>query len=153
MDPQLQDTISDSPQLDVASPVVGEVTPVDFESTAGPASLGDMGSLGSLPRDLGIDATGAGGLDADGTGAPSGLEAGSRRRGGGSGRGGDGDARSSGRTGSAMFFGTKSQGSRFVFVVDNSSSMKGAGWELAAAELIKTVEGLSEKQSFYVILC
>jgi hypothetical protein len=52
---------------------------------------------------------------------------------------------------STLFFGTAAKGNRFVFVVDNSSSMKGGRLEMAVAELVKTVEGLSAKQSFYVI--
>lgn len=50
-----------------------------------------------------------------------------------------------------MFFGTQTKGDRFVFVVDNSSSMKNGRFEMAVAELVKTVEGLSPRQSFYVI--
>ena len=50
-----------------------------------------------------------------------------------------------------MFFGAKAKGNRFVFVVDNSSSMKNGRLEMAIAELVKTVESLSAKQSFYVI--
>ena len=50
-----------------------------------------------------------------------------------------------------MFFGTAAKGNRFVFVVDNSSSMKGGRLEMAVAELLRTVEGLSPRQSFYVI--
>jgi hypothetical protein len=38
-----------------------------------------------------------------------------------------------------------------VFVVDNSSSMKNGRLEAAIAELIRSVEGLSPRQSFYVI--
>ena len=52
---------------------------------------------------------------------------------------------------STLFFGTEAKGNRFVFVVDNSSSMKGGRLEMAVAELVKTVEGLSPRQSFYVI--
>jgi hypothetical protein len=50
-----------------------------------------------------------------------------------------------------MFFGTAARGNRFVFVVDNSSSMKGGRLEMAVSELVKTVTGLSPRQSFYVI--
>jgi cell division septation protein DedD len=51
----------------------------------------------------------------------------------------------------AYFFGAKSTGSRFVFVVDNSNSMGGGRFETALNELVKTVEGLGPRQKFYVI--
>ena len=38
-----------------------------------------------------------------------------------------------------------------MFVVDNSSSMKNGRLQMAEAELVKTVEGLSSRQNFYVI--
>jgi hypothetical protein len=50
-----------------------------------------------------------------------------------------------------VFFGTRSQGNRFVFIVDNSSSMKGGRLEAAIAELLRTVDSLSPRQAFYVI--
>ena len=53
--------------------------------------------------------------------------------------------------GNAVFFGTRSQGNRIVFVVDNSSSMKGGRLETAIAELVRSVEALSPRQAFYVI--
>lgn len=143
-DAVLQNTISDLPQFEVAGPLVSEVTPVDFESIAGPTSLGDIGLVGSVPTDLGTALTGNGGLGADGAAPPSGLGSGKERRGGGG-------ARNGGPLGSALFFGTKSKGDRFAFVVDNSSSMKGGRLEMAIAELVKTVESLSPRQSFYVI--
>jgi hypothetical protein len=51
----------------------------------------------------------------------------------------------------ASFFGSKTKGSRFVFVVDNSNSMGGGRFETALSELMKTVDGMSAQQSFYVI--
>ena len=39
------------------------------------------------------------------------------------------------------------QGDRFVFVIDNSSSMKGGRLEMAIAELVRTIEGMSPRQS------
>jgi len=53
--------------------------------------------------------------------------------------------------GAASFFGAKAQGTRFVFVVDNSNSMGGGRFETALNELMKTVEGMTPQQSFYVI--
>ena len=53
--------------------------------------------------------------------------------------------------GAASFFGAKAQGSRFVFVVDNSNSMGGGRFETALNELMKTVDGMAPYQSFYVV--
>jgi hypothetical protein len=143
-DDLLQNTISESPEFEVAGPIVDELTAIDFASEEGPASLGDAGSLGTLPTEFGTEMFGSGGLGADGTSAMSGLGHGNERRGGGG-------KRNSGPLGSAVFFGTQSQGDRFVFVVDNSSSMKGGRLEAAAAELLHTTNSLTPKQSFYVI--
>jgi hypothetical protein len=62
-----------------------------------------------------------------------------------------GSGKPGGDLGAAVFFGARSKGDRFVFVIDNSSSMKGGRLDMARAELIRTVESLSPKQSFYVI--
>ena len=51
----------------------------------------------------------------------------------------------------ASFFGTKSTGNRFVFVVDNSNSMGRGKFETAVTELIRSVDAMSPKQRFYVI--
>ncbi|MCA9248912.1 MAG: VWA domain-containing protein [Planctomycetales bacterium] len=53
--------------------------------------------------------------------------------------------------GGAKFFGTRSSGRRFVFVVDNSNSMTKGRFETALNELVNTVEGFGPKQQFYVI--
>jgi hypothetical protein len=90
----------------------------------GSQPLGDIGQLDSLPSELGTLMAGAG---SPGSGPPG------------------------GELGDAVFFGARSQGNRIVFVVDNSSSMKGGRLETAVAELVRSVESLSPKQSFYVI--
>ena len=51
----------------------------------------------------------------------------------------------------ASFFGSKSYGKRFVFVVDNSNSMGRGRFYTAADELVKTVEKMEKDQHFYVI--
>ena len=135
---------AESLHADAPGPLVNEVIPVDFESAAvGPANEGQAGLIGPPPTDNGTMPVGAGGNSANGSGKPTGSGS-SRNRGGGGGRSG-------GPAGSALFFGTQTKGNRFVFVVDNSSSMKGGRFEMAIAELVKTVEGLSPRQSFYVI--
>jgi hypothetical protein len=132
-------------QADSLEPVMRDVIPVDFESAiVGPPNPGEEGSVGPPPTDRGTIPAGAGGNSATGTGSPSGSGSGQKR-------GGSGIARTGGPVGSAMFFGTQTKGNRFVFVVDNSNSMKNGRLEMALAELVKTVESLSPKQSFYVI--
>src|SRR5689334_3254696 len=81
----------------------------------------------------------------DGKGAPIGTGSGNQRGRGGGGR------KTGGRLDTTLFFGTEARGNRFVFVVDNSSSMKGGRLEMAVAELRRTIDALSPKQSFYVI--
>lgn len=56
-----------------------------------------------------------------------------------------------GLKGAAMFFGTKSEGSRFCFLVDNSNSMGSGKLETALLELGKAVSRLHEEQYFYII--
>lgn len=51
----------------------------------------------------------------------------------------------------ASFFGVSALGSRFVFVVDSSTSMRGMRWESAMEELQRSVESLSPDQRFAVI--
>lgn len=53
---------------------------------------------------------------------------------------------------SAKFFGTKSYGSRFVFVIDCSHSMKGSRWYHAVKELNSAIEELEDDQEFLVLL-
>jgi hypothetical protein len=72
----------------------------------------------------------------------------------GAGGGGDGEGgglAGGGQLGAAMFFGTQSRGNRFVFLVDNSSSMKDGRLEAAIAELQRSVAAMSRRQAFYVI--
>ncbi len=73
---------------------------------------------------------------------------------GGSGEKGFGtslDGLSTGRGVSTSFFGSKAVASTFVFVVDNSLSMNQGRFETACNELLKTVNQMKPKQSFYVI--
>jgi hypothetical protein len=49
------------------------------------------------------------------------------------------------------FFGTASQGKRFVFVVDNSGSMQQGRMETTFFELLKCVDSMQPDQYFYVV--
>jgi len=50
------------------------------------------------------------------------------------------------------FFGTKAYGSRFVFVIDGSSSMMNSRWLRATRELLSTLNELDEDQEFLVLV-
>lgn len=84
--------------------------------------VGEVGLSDLMPSDIGTLMSGGG------TGEPGG-----------------------GPVGSASFFGTRSKANRIVFVIDNSSSMKGGRLEAAVDELLRSVEAMAPKQSFYVI--
>lgn len=51
----------------------------------------------------------------------------------------------------AEFYGVRASGSKFVFVVDSSTSMRGARWTAAVEELFAALERLQEGQFFYVV--
>lgn len=51
----------------------------------------------------------------------------------------------------ALFFGVKARGSRFVFIVDSSRSMRGGKFEEAKRELLYAIRRLGKDQSFYVM--
>jgi hypothetical protein len=115
-----------------------EQLPVDVAVVdPGPVSIGDVAS----PTDAAVAALGDAGDvgDAEFSLADVGASFGS---------GGDGMGAAAG---AATFFGKKAQGRRFVFVCDNSNSMGRGRFETALHELMKSVDGMSPKQSFYVI--
>jgi hypothetical protein len=121
-DSELQNTLVESQDFNIADSPIREFEPVQLG--AGSQNLGDIGQLDTLPGDVGT------------------LMAGSGDAGGG---------KPGGPLGEAVFFGARSKGDRFVFVVDNSSSMKGGRLETATTELLQAVNALSPRQSFYVI--
>ena len=51
----------------------------------------------------------------------------------------------------ASFFGTKVDGRRILYVLDNSGGMQDGGLETLIEELLQSVESLSPQQEFYVI--
>jgi len=120
-DDKLQSVVDADGEFDLAE-TLEDVQPAELGTETHVAA--DMGQLDALPSDLGTLMSGVG--------SPAGQQVG-------------------GPLGAAVFFGARSQGDRFVFVVDNSNSMKGGRLEMATAELLRTVEGLSPRQSFYVI--
>jgi hypothetical protein len=140
----VQNAVADLPQLEAVGPVNRDPIPIEFESIVNPDSPGKMGPSNSHDTELAKLPSGVDGLGRDGLGTGTGS--------GGGKPGGTGKSpRAGSRMESTLFFGTAAKGNRFVFVVDNSSSMKGGRLEMAVAELVRTVEGLSPRQSFYVI--
>jgi hypothetical protein len=86
-----------------------------------------VGASDALPGDIGTLIAGSGGGEPDGG-----------KKGGGG-------------VGSASFFGARSQANRVVYVIDNSSSMKDGRLEAAVSELLRSVDAMGARQSFYVI--
>ncbi len=62
----------------------------------------------------------------------------------------DGDLPQAGE-GEASFFGKRSRGNRFVFLIDNSGTMKDGRLETAFLELLNSVGGMKPDQMFYVV--
>ncbi len=53
--------------------------------------------------------------------------------------------------GGASFFGLEAQGSRFAYIVDRSSSMRGEKWSRTQAELSRSISELTENGEFLVV--
>jgi len=56
-----------------------------------------------------------------------------------------------GAAATASFFGTKVEGDRIVYVLDNSGGMQRGRLETLIDELLKSIESLMPKQKFYII--
>jgi hypothetical protein len=108
---------------EAGSGIVGELTD-EVALVGGGGGGADSGPPGGLG--------GAGGLFGDGTGGLADY---------GTGLGG---------AATAQFFGTKIEGRRIVFVLDNSGSMQQGRLEAVIAELLRCVDSLDENQEFYV---
>jgi hypothetical protein len=106
---------------------------------AGPVTLFDSSAVMATN-----DSTIVSPLDAMATGGLQGQSVGD---GGGAGLAGGGDG-----SGGAEFFGIGGSGSTFVYVVDASGSMNEEGkWERARAELLRSIEHLTENQKYFII--
>lgn len=121
-DDKLENVLAESEVFHLSDSLLDNLVPAEIG--AGLQPKGDIGQLESLPTDVGSLMAGGG--------KPN-------------------SGKQGGEIGNAVFFGARSKGDRFVFVIDNSSSMKGGKLEMARAELLRSVESLSAKQSFYVI--
>ncbi len=133
-----QTALLDSAQGDLATHLLSDLP---LEPSSAP-------SLSSRPA---MDVPGLAIADLGPTTVPSPAGGGNGTTGENEGPGGDGSGGRGDGTGSAAFFGTRSQGDRFVFIVDDSSSMKDGRLEAALAELVRSVDALGRRQSFYVV--
>jgi hypothetical protein len=142
--PELAEFELEPVELDVSTPdelpdQVSEFNQIDLlsEEVASPLAAGDS-SLAEAPIGSELLAADFGelmaGTPADGEG--NGFGAGSKGGTGGS---------------DASFFGAKSRGNRFVFVVDNSGSMVDGRMETTLIELGRSIEALKEDQLFSII--
>lgn len=114
----------------------------DFEAVPDPGELaiGEVALAGPV-------VSAADGLDAaDAVGGIGGLDGSDL----GTGLGGVGDG--PGADANVTFFGAKSRGRTFVFVVDNSNSMVKGRFETTMDELVRAVDALGPGHRFYVIL-
>ncbi|MCA9257711.1 MAG: VWA domain-containing protein [Planctomycetales bacterium] len=119
----------------------------ELDETADPVALIDPGA--SLGADIDPSSALADGLSdvgasGDALAAAAGLFAGA----------GQGDARDGlglGGEATAQFFGTRVEGRRILFLLDNSGSMQGGRLETVIAELQNTVASLAPDQRFYVV--
>ena len=121
--------------LQTTEMVTTAVASSDLTST----SLADVGALSSAPTNLS-----AGDLDVSATDDVGDLFVGD----GGKKMGVTVDLASKQ---AAQFFGVKSTGRRFVFIVDSSNSMRGAKFEAAKEELMYAIRRLSKEQAFYIL--
>ncbi|MFP6669744.1 MAG: VWA domain-containing protein [Pirellulales bacterium] len=64
---------------------------------------------------------------------------------------GDGKGLTGDGQGMASFFGVKTKGRRFMFVVDNSNSMNNGKFETAVVELQKSISKLSYSHEFFIV--
>ena len=117
-----------------------QVEPQEAALAAGPITIFDSATAlvsNTAAVESPLDAMATGGLEGSSIGDGSG---GSLAGGGGDGNGG------------AEFFGIGGKGGSFVYVVDLSGSMNEDGkWERARAELMRSIEHLTQDQQYYII--
>ena len=117
-----------------------QVEPQEAALAAGPITIFDTNTAlvsNTAAVESPLDAMATGGLEGSSIGDGSG---GSLAGGGGDGNGG------------AEFFGIGGKGGSFVYVVDLSGSMNEDGkWERARAELMRSIEHLTQDQQYYII--
>ena len=121
-----------------------DMEPLDSELTSelsdpGASSFGDLSAESAL-----ADVSGDSALSSDDIGEFGNLF-------GDAGTGIATEGEGLGAAATASFFGTKVEGRRILYMLDNSGGMKGGKFETLVEELLKSVESLQPKQQFYVI--
>lgn len=141
-DGEVIDEIEDDPEIDVEP-----IEPIEIQTISTDSSNLEMGAIdiGDVSADVLVESNAHVGEVAF-TNALTG-ELGALFGDDGHGMATTGD----GMGGFAQFFGTKTSGKRFVFVVDNSNSMKDGRFETACTELVNTVDKMSPDQEFYLL--
>jgi len=124
------------PEQEVELEELQETSVPTIDIDPGAVSLGDVGVPSDVPTDVGVGQLDDGMFDE--IGALFGDE-------------GTGMTKAGSGKGGATFFGVKTTGNRFVYVVDNSNSMNNGKFETAVYELMKSVGQLDRYQRFYVI--
>lgn len=110
-----------------------DIEPFESLELAAGSPADALGATDLAALDAGTLMAGIGGADGQGQGAEG------------------GGPPPSTKPGEASFFGAKSRGNRFAFVVDNSGTMKQGRMETAFMELIRSVGAMKGDQHFYVI--
>ena len=128
----IQEAVYNESTTPLAESFAEDFAPLATDEAAEAAAM--PGQLSALPMDLGTLMAGDGSEDSAGRG-----------------RGRAGRNEMTGEMGRTSFFGTPAKANRVVFVIDNSSSMKGGRLERAIEELLVSVESMTPRQSFYVI--
>jgi von Willebrand factor type A domain len=133
--------------MNFADIAIAEPLPFTTDATLEPTQ--GMGELKALPSETGTLMAGLGAEGKAGV-ASTGLGGGSREGVvGGRGHGGKPGRRA--KVNATSFFGTEAVGDRFVFLVDNSGSMKQGRMETTAMELLRCIGAMSKDQSFYIV--
>jgi hypothetical protein len=123
--------------------------PLPMTTNASVAPVQGMGELNAAPTESG---TLMAGLGADGTAAVATAgPGGGSREGVVGGRGHGGRPGRRAKANVTNFFGTEAVGDRFVFLVDNSGSMKQGRMETTAMELLRCIGAMTKDQSFYIV--
>jgi hypothetical protein len=135
-----EEPLLELPSIEESKPTeIESKNPLDVQTLPDPGTAAIGETLNALePTDLSSNNF-ASALDA--FGKPDGK--------GGFGMGDFGKGRGNGK---GTFFKAQARGKKFVFIVDNSTSMRDGRFETARHELNKAISKLEKDQSFYVIL-
>ena len=134
-----EEPVIEVPDIDMTTPKDIEETEVTIPTLPDPGSAAKGETLNPIEANDALSQNLVGTSDL--FGKPDGK--------GGMGMGDFGKGRGNGE---GSFFKAKARGKKFVFIVDNSTSMRDGRFETARHELLKAVSKLDKDQSFFVIL-